>query len=50
LFSNDAYALRQVRDLGLKVVDRLPAIKTLLMREAAGLSGDLPKLMQGEVL
>jgi 2-octaprenyl-6-methoxyphenol hydroxylase len=50
LFSNDTQALRQVRDLGLKIVDRLPIIKTFLMREAAGLTGDLPKLMQGEVL
>jgi 2-octaprenyl-6-methoxyphenol hydroxylase len=50
LFSNDIYALRQFRDLGLKVVDRSPAIKAFLMREAAGLTGELPKLMRGELL
>jgi 2-octaprenyl-6-methoxyphenol hydroxylase len=39
-----------VRDFGLRLVDRLPILKDLLMREAAGLTGDLPKLMQGETI
>lgn len=50
LFSNDHEAIRMVRDLGLKAINRLPLIKSLFMREAAGLTGDLPKLMRGEVL
>jgi 2-octaprenyl-6-methoxyphenol hydroxylase len=50
LFSNDYEALKAVRDLGLKIVDRMPPVKSVLMREAAGLTGDLPKLMKGEVL
>ena len=50
LFSNDREGLRMVRDFGLRLVDRLPILKDLLMREAAGLTGDLPKLMQGETI
>jgi 2-octaprenyl-6-methoxyphenol hydroxylase len=50
LFSNRSDALRLVRDVGLGVVDRLPALKTLFIREAAGLAGDVPKLLKGEAL
>lgn len=50
LFSNDYEVLKAVRDLGLRIVDRMPPVKSVLMREAAGLTGDLPKLMKGEVL
>jgi 2-octaprenyl-6-methoxyphenol hydroxylase len=50
LFSNDDQTLRIFRDVGLRIVDRLPPLKQLLAREAAGLTGDLPKLMRGEVL
>jgi 2-octaprenyl-6-methoxyphenol hydroxylase len=50
LFSNDHTALRALRDIGLGIVDRVPAAKRLFMREAAGLTGDLPKLMKGEAL
>jgi 2-octaprenyl-6-methoxyphenol hydroxylase len=50
LFSNDREALRMVRGLGLGLVDRLPILKDMLMQEAAGLTGDLPKLMQGEAI
>jgi 2-octaprenyl-6-methoxyphenol hydroxylase len=50
LFSNDSELLRLVRDFGLGVVDRLPALKAFFMREAAGLTGDVPKLMRGEAL
>ena len=48
LFSNDDEALRAIRDLGLKVVDRLGALKGFFMREAAGETGNVPKLLQGE--
>lgn len=50
LFSNDALPLRLARDLGLGLVDRLPPLKRFLIREAAGLQGDGPRLMRGEEL
>jgi len=50
LFSNRSDSLRLLRDLGLGVVDRLPALKRLFIREAAGLVGDLPRLLRGEGL
>ncbi|HEX8166171.1 MAG TPA: ubiquinone biosynthesis hydroxylase [Beijerinckiaceae bacterium] len=50
LFSNDALAVRLARDLGLGLVDRLPALKRFFIREAAGLSGEGPRLMRGEGL
>ncbi len=50
LFSNDLPPLRLVRDLGLAAVDRLPPVKRFLMRDAMGLTGDLPRLVRGEPL
>ena len=46
LFSNNIAPLRQARDLGLGVVNRLPPLKRVLMRSAMGLMGDLPRLMR----
>jgi 2-octaprenyl-6-methoxyphenol hydroxylase len=50
LFSNDAMPVRLLRDLGLGIVDRLPSVKTRLMREASASNPSLPKLMRGEAL
>ncbi|MGA2893046.1 MAG: ubiquinone biosynthesis hydroxylase [Xanthobacteraceae bacterium] len=50
LFSNRSDVLRLARDVGLGLVDRLPALKRLFIREAAGLVGDVPKLLRGELL
>lgn len=50
LFSQDNALLRAVRDAGLGVVDRLPALKQTLVREASGLTGEVPKLLRGEAL
>jgi 2-octaprenyl-6-methoxyphenol hydroxylase len=50
LFSNRSDALRLVRDVGLGIVDRLPHLKRLFIREAAGLTGEVPKLLRGEAL
>ncbi len=50
LFSNRSDALRLARDVGLGLVDRLPALKGLFIREAAGLVGEVPKLLRGEAL
>ena len=38
------------RDLGIGMVDRLPTLKRFFIREAAGLIGDVPKLLRGEAL
>ena len=50
LFSNDNPLLRATRDLGLGLVNALPPVRRRLIREAAGLTGDLPRLMQGRAL
>jgi len=50
LFSNQSDVLRLLRDVGLGLVDRLPALKHLFIREAAGLVGEVPKLLRGEAL
>ena len=50
LFSNRSDVLRLARDVGLGLVDRLPSLKRLFMREAAGLVGEVPKLLRGELL
>jgi len=50
LFSNRSDVLRLVRDVGLGLVDRLPVLKRLFIREAAGLVGEVPKLLRGEAL
>lgn len=50
LFSNDNPVLRLGRDLGLAVVNRIPALRQAFIREAAGLTGNLPRLMQGRTL
>jgi 2-octaprenyl-6-methoxyphenol hydroxylase len=50
LFSNRSDALRLIRDIGLGVVERIPALKRVFIREAAGFTGDVPKLLRGEAL
>jgi 2-octaprenyl-6-methoxyphenol hydroxylase len=50
LFSNRSEILRAVRDVGLGVVDRLPFLKDMFIREAAGVTGEVPKLLKGEAL
>ena len=50
LFSNRSDVLRLIRDVGLGVVERLPALKRVFIREAAGLVGEVPKLLRGELL
>jgi 2-octaprenyl-6-methoxyphenol hydroxylase len=50
LFSNRSDVLRLARDVGLGLVDRLPVFKRMFIREAAGLVGDVPKLLSGEAL
>ncbi|MFA3919785.1 FAD-dependent monooxygenase [Ruegeria hyattellae] len=50
LFSNDNPALRLARDVGMGLVGSVPGLRRAFMREAAGLSGDLPLLLQGRQL
>ena len=47
LFSNDSLPARLVRDLGLGLVDRAPGLKRALIRDAAGLSGAVPRGFEG---
>ncbi len=47
LFSNDNPLLRMGRDIGMGIVGSLPGLRRGFVREAAGLTGDLPKLLQG---
>ena len=50
LFSNESTLLRTVRDIGLGLVDRAPPLKGLFIRQAAGLAGEVPRLLKGEAL
>ncbi len=50
LFSNDSAALRSVRDLGLRMVDRAPTLKDTLIAEAGGAGSGAPKLLRGLAL
>jgi 2-octaprenyl-6-methoxyphenol hydroxylase len=50
MFSNDWTLVRAARDFGLGLVDRMPGLKALFVEEAAGLSGDLPRLLKGEAI
>ena len=46
LFSNDNPLLRLGRDLGMGAINAMPALRRKFIREAAGLTGDLPALMR----
>ena len=50
LFSNDFAALRFLRDVGLRIVDRAPALKDMLIAEAGGATSSAPKLLRGLAL
>jgi 2-octaprenyl-6-methoxyphenol hydroxylase len=50
LFSNESTLLRTFRDIGLGLVDRAPPLKNMFIRQAAGLIGEVPRLLKGEAL
>jgi 2-octaprenyl-6-methoxyphenol hydroxylase len=50
LFSNDLAPLRFVRDLGLRLVERAPLLKAMLIAEASGAGAVAPKLLRGLAL
>lgn len=43
LFSTENLPVRLLRDLGLGLVDRMPRLKDIVIRDAAGLSGSVPR-------
>ena len=46
LFSNDNPILRLGRDLGMGLIGAMPGLRRSFIREAAGLTGELPDLMR----
>ena len=47
LFSNDNPLLRIARDIGMGVVNSVTGLRRAAIREAAGVNGDVPKLLRG---
>jgi 2-octaprenyl-6-methoxyphenol hydroxylase len=47
LFSNDFAPLRLARDVGLAAVNQAAPLKRFFMRQAMGMTGDLPRRMRG---
>jgi 2-octaprenyl-6-methoxyphenol hydroxylase len=50
LFSNDISSIRLMRDLGMAAVNASSTLKKIFMRQAMGLTGNLPRVMKGEAL
>jgi len=50
LFSNDLAPVRLARTVGLGLVDRLPGLKRVFMRQAAGFDPNEPRLLRGEAI
>ena len=46
LFSNDNLLLRLARDAGMGAINAIAPLRRAMIREAAGLTGDLPELMR----
>ncbi|MEM6339841.1 MAG: FAD-dependent monooxygenase [Pseudomonadota bacterium] len=50
LFSNDNPLLRISRNIGMGMINAMPRMRRGFIREAAGLTGNLPRLMQNQPL
>lgn len=50
VFSNDNPLLRLGRDLGMGIVGAVPGLRRRFIRQAAGLSGAVPRLLEGKAL
>ena len=50
LFSNDNPLLRAARDVGMGIVNGLPGLRRAFIRQAAGIAGKPPKLLEGRPL
>ncbi len=48
LFSNDNPVVRLIRDAGMGLFNRVPALRSFVMEDAGAATGDLPKLLRGE--
>jgi 2-octaprenyl-6-methoxyphenol hydroxylase len=42
--------LRAARGAGLGALDRVGMLKSMIVEEAAGLTGDTPKMVRGELV
>ena len=50
LFSNNLHSVGALRDLGIGIVDKIPALKGFFARQAVGLGGSSPKIIRGQPL
>lgn len=50
IFSNDNSLLRAGRDIGMSLANAFPSVRRSFIREAAGLTGDLPSLLRGRAI
>ncbi|MHA6287928.1 UbiH/UbiF/VisC/COQ6 family ubiquinone biosynthesis hydroxylase [Maricaulis sp. CAU 1757] len=50
LFSNDIEPIRQIRGLGMSLVNKIGPARRFFMRQAGGETGDPPRLLKGERL
>jgi 2-octaprenyl-6-methoxyphenol hydroxylase len=50
LFSNDTPLIRTARDVGMSLFNRVPALRKFVMEDAGAATGDLPKLLKGELV
>ena len=50
LFSNDNPLIRTARDVGMGIFNRVPALRKFVMEDAGAATGDLPKLLKGELV
>jgi 2-octaprenyl-6-methoxyphenol hydroxylase len=50
LFSNDNPLVRAARDVGMGMFNRVPALRRFVMEDAGAATGDLPKLLKGELV
>ena len=50
IFSHNNKIIKFATTTGLKAINSNPFLKKYIIREAAGLNGDLPKLLQGKSL
>ena len=47
LFSNNMQSVGLLRDMGIGIVDKIPALKGFFARQAMGLGGTAPRIIQG---
>lgn len=50
LFSNGNPLLRTVRDVGMGIFNRVPGLRQFVMEDAGAATGELPKLLRGELV